>query len=197
MERNIKGINDFLEIYRANAQKFYKNMLDEFFSEVPEQTKYRQFIRNKGWAVKQEDYDRATKAIHEFNAKLKKERRVDGSYHTGYSKPYWVVGRWHPIEQYALLAYDSKTATWDRAVMEAGIAADLEDDIQAKYDKIVARASKEVGTITDATDLSVAATGELNGLVTGTKGSCTIKTISAGGYNIQCFHFRVLVRKVA
>lgn len=197
MERNIKAINDFLEIYRARAQKFYKNMLDEFFKEVPEQTKYRLFIRNKGWAVKQEDYDRAIKAINEFNAKLNKERRVDGSCHTGYSEPYWVIGKWNPIQRYALLAYDSKTCTWDRAKMEAEIAIELEDDIQAKYDRIVARASKVVGDITNASGLSVADTGELNGLVEGTLGSCTIKTISAGGYNIQCFHFRVLVRKVA
>lgn len=194
--RDIKAINQFLENYRTRAKAFYTAMMDEFFAEVPEQTKYRLFLHTKGWAIKQADYDTAVKAIKEFNAKLKKERRVDGSFKTGYSKPYWVEGKWHPIERYALLAYDSKTCTWDRATMEAELDRDLEYDIQTKYDKIVARASKVVGDITDATGLSVADTGELNGTVMGGLGACTIKTISAGGYNIQCFHFRVLVRKV-
>ena len=33
----------------------------------------------------------------------------------------------------------------------------------------------------------------LNGYIIGTKGCCSIKTIGAGGYNIQCFHFRTLI----
>ena len=47
---------------------------------------------------------------------------------------------------------------------------------------------------TDASGLEVGAKGELNGLVNGTRGVARVTTIGAGGYNIQCFHFRTLVK---
>ena len=31
--------------------------------------------------------------------------------------------------------------------------------------------------------------------MSGNKGKCKIETIGAGGYNIQCFHFRILVHE--
>lgn len=72
---------------------------------------------------------------------------------------------------------------------------ELEQDKKAKYDDIVNRANKICGTITDATGLSVGEKGELNGLVIGDRGRAYIETIGAGGYNIQCFHFRTLIHE--
>ena len=36
--------------------------------------------------------------------------------------------------------------------------------------------------------------GEINGWVEGDKSNVSVETITAGGWNIQCRHFRVLVR---
>lgn len=72
---------------------------------------------------------------------------------------------------------------------------ELEQEKKAKYDDIVNRANKICGTITDATGLSVGEKGELNGLVIGDRGRAYIKTIGAGGYNIQCYHFRTLIHE--
>lgn len=33
-------------------------------------------------------------------------------------------------------------------------------------------------------------------MIQGENGKCKIETIYAGGYNIQCLHYRVLVHKV-
>ena len=38
--------------------------------------------------------------------------------------------------------------------------------------------------------------GEINGIAEGEKGRAKVETIGAGGYNIQCYHFRVLVNKI-
>lgn len=66
-----------------------------------------------------------------------------------------------------------------------------------KYFDLCNRISEVVGEITDARGLSIGRQhGELNGVVDGTKGSARIETIGAGGYNIQCFHYRVLVHKI-
>ena len=73
----------------------------------------------------------------------------------------------------------------------------LAQEKQNKYEDLCNRISAVVGEITDASHLSIGnQRGELNGIVKGTKGSAKVETISAGGYNIQCFHYRVLVHKI-
>jgi hypothetical protein len=59
---------------------------------------------------------------------------------------------------------------------------------------LVYRVKEKVGNITDAAGLHIGANGEINGLVIGDKDSANVTTIYAGGYNIQCLHFRVLVK---
>jgi hypothetical protein len=59
---------------------------------------------------------------------------------------------------------------------------------------LVLRVKEKVGEITDAAGLHIGMNGEINGLVVGVKGSATINTILAGGHNIQCLHYRVLVK---
>lgn len=41
------------------------------------------------------------------------------------------------------------------------------------------------------------ASGDVNGTIAGKAGTANVKTIGAGGYNIQCYHYRCLVREVA
>lgn len=73
---------------------------------------------------------------------------------------------------------------------------DLEQDAAAKYDDIVERTNAICGTITDATGLMVGLKGDLDGIVIGERGTAKVQTIGAGGYNIQCFHFRTLIHEV-
>lgn len=61
---------------------------------------------------------------------------------------------------------------------------------------LVARVKEITGEITDAAGLHIGMNGEINGLVIGEQGKANVNTIGAGGYNIQCFHFRVLVKAV-
>lgn len=72
----------------------------------------------------------------------------------------------------------------------------LEEDRKAKMLDLINRINKVVGNILDASDLSISVEGNLNGIITGEKGKAKIETIGAGGYNIQCFHFRTIVNKV-
>ena len=72
---------------------------------------------------------------------------------------------------------------------------DLDQEAAQKYDNIIERTNTIVGQITDASNLSVGASGDLNGYIIGTNGTAKVTTIGAGGYNIQCYHFRTLIHK--
>lgn len=51
--------------------------------------------------------------------------------------------------------------------------------------ELIARISAVAGTIQDCSDLHIAATGQLNGVVIGDKAHVNVETVGAGGYNIQ------------
>lgn len=73
---------------------------------------------------------------------------------------------------------------------------DLDRDAELKYDDIIERTNAICGTITDAAGLRVGLKGDLDGYVKGERGIAKVQTIGAGGYNIQCFHFRTLVHEM-
>ena len=79
---------------------------------------------------------------------------------------------------------------------EENVVKDVAEEKRRKYDYIIDKTNAIVGQITDAGNLLIGMSGELNGFIVGDKGRASVKTIDAGGYNIQCYHFRTLIRKV-
>ena len=75
------------------------------------------------------------------------------------------------------------------------IVKNIEREAIAKEQMLIKRVNKAVGTIVKSITLNVGVNGELNGIIEGVKGKCKIETIYAGGYNIQCLHYRVLIHK--
>lgn len=72
----------------------------------------------------------------------------------------------------------------------------LETEKKEKTIDLINRINKVVGSITDAKGLSISEKGNLDGTIIGEKGEARIETVGAGGWNIQCFHFRTLVHKL-
>lgn len=79
---------------------------------------------------------------------------------------------------------------------EKYLEKEIENNKDIKRQLFINRVKDITGTIENASGLHIGDNGEINGIVTGEKGSAKVETISAGGYNIQCFHFRVLVREL-
>ena len=72
----------------------------------------------------------------------------------------------------------------------------VEQEKQNKLIDLMNRVTKITGTITNASGLYIANNGNLDGIIVGERGMASVNTIDAGGYNIQCYHFRTLVKKI-
>ena len=73
---------------------------------------------------------------------------------------------------------------------------ELNAERRRKQLNLMAKVFKIVGVIQDASYLTLDERGDLNGVVSGTEGRCKVTTIGAGGYNVQCYHMRVLVKEL-
>lgn len=71
----------------------------------------------------------------------------------------------------------------------------LDDDVKEKKSMFIDRIKEVIGEIKDFERLDIVG-GELNGIAIGNKCNAKVETISAGGYNIQCYHYRVLVNAI-
>lgn len=140
------------------------------------------------WKVRATDY--YNNALVEYK-KEKQELKYFNVWNGDYNKKMreliekygkWVVGD--------LALRSSKDA-------EEQIIKNIERDAIAKEQMLIKRVNKAVGTIVKSITLNVGVNGELNGIIEGVNGKCKIETIYAGGYNIQCLHYRVLVHKVS
>ena len=72
----------------------------------------------------------------------------------------------------------------------------LEAEKKAKIIDMMARIEGITGKITDAAALHIGMKGDLEGVIIGEKGTAKINTIGAGGYNIQCYHYRTLIHEI-
>ena len=69
----------------------------------------------------------------------------------------------------------------------------LDRQVISKKATLIAKITKKAGEIVDTSGLYIALDMNINGVVIGTEKTVTVRTILAGGYNIQKLHYRVLV----
>lgn len=88
--------------------------------------------------------------------------------------------------------------TWVAIRREKGRDFDkyLDKYMEDRYYELVEKVTKYTGTINDVKCLYIGSDGSLNGSIVGDNGTARVETIIAGGWNIQCRHYRVLVHKV-
>lgn len=93
--------------------------------------------------------------------------------------------------------YENGTYVYtDYSVDKEKLSKILKQEKERKYKDLINRVTKVTGIITDASRLEISPKGNLDGIVVGEKGKAKVETIEAGGYNIQCFHYRCLVHQV-
>ena len=196
--RNVPAILEFLEQWKERVFSYYNDGLEKFYAEkemVHElYKKYSDMFWDRDTAEKEQKSLEATKAYEDardafdkkcrgyyekyeyetkFGKRISKRKIRDGEYE--YLAPYSNFCREEAIER---------------------LKKDLENEANRKYDFIIERVNSICGTILDASGLSVGAKGDLNGVIIGEKGNAHVQTIGAGGYNIQVFHFRTLIKEI-
>lgn len=171
--RNIPAIIEFLNTWKVNVTKFYEDRLAkypearaQYYSDIKFWNDIRYFEKRKMEKENPEQYRELKRRADAIEAQYKNSFGMLAPYLIGY------------------------TFDWEKFNKELNAEADR------KYDFIIERTNAITGTITDASHLSVGDAGDLNGYIIGERGTAKVQTIGAGGYNIQCFHFRTLINRM-
>lgn len=165
-----------IEWYKQNCELYYQLKLEEKekFQKYKEEHPERFMGRSNYWEEQrwsQNYYNNVDSFTREI---------------TKWDREYFDISRFE--REYRIVGYHI-----DEELLKKEVAKEKKN----KYFDLVNRITKVVGTIVDASNLSVGnQRGELNGIVSGIHGKARIETISAGGYNIQKFHYRVLVHEI-
>ena len=165
--RNVKVILDFLEAWKARVYDHYKKALPEYLEARKE------WFRYDSDYVQFYNYGRRDCSKDEI---LRRSKEHDTRRKEFYSSWAWLT-RYMKSDE----------------LDDSAIKKDLDRDANEKYDFIIERTNAIVGRITDAANLRIGNKGDLNGFIIGDKGKAKVQTIGAGGYNIQCYHFRTLI----
>ena len=179
--RNVPAILEFLENWKIRVRKFYENSFDKY------QTAYAEMVQAE------KEYCDWWNNGGRFNASKEEKAAVDTEYR---AKKKAFCERWNFITPYLDRQLDKSTRRYIEVLNIPKLVKDLEQEANAKYDDIIERTNKITGKITDASGLKVGAKGELNGYITGERGKAKVETIGAGGWNIQCYHFRTLIHEI-
>lgn len=185
--RNVPAILEFLENWKERVFDFYCKGLEQFYAEkemVHElynewdrlstkeaERKYKE--AREAFNCKRYGYFASVESSSCYGRYTGRKKIRDGEYE--YLAPYFNFCKEEAIER---------------------LKKDLENEANRKYDFIIERVNSICGTILDASGLSVGAKGDLNGVIVGEKGNAHVQTIGAGGYNIQVFHFRTLIKEI-
>lgn len=210
--RNIKPILDFLELWK---EKVRKHCIDNCELAKALRKDIKETLTKRILTAYPELGGDDFHSKHEFDEKFKQCKRVfvNNGEPEGYwakkecawvlESPVWkddaekkeLLYEFHRLDEVESIldgipcGYNRYKGTIDMDILNKF----LQQEADAKYDFIIERTNKIVGQITDASNLRIGEKGELNGIICGTRGNAYVNTIGAGGYNIQCFHFRTLI----
>lgn len=173
----IPAVEEFLARWKKSADNYYRQQVADMTAWCKE---YKEYYDK----TMKELEDEFGYAVHCFDKKVeaaKVEKKVDYKYKNNYIKAHWT--------QIVVMLYSADD-------LDSELEKFLTDEVNNKRVDLYHRCSAVVGVITDATGLRTGNNGSINGVVVGENGKATVETIMAGGWNIQCLHYRVLVNPI-
>lgn len=192
--RDVKIIVDFLNNWKERVYHYYEEDLSKYYIEKEILRKaflnYDENRYSPDSKEFQQKYDEARKALHcKLNGYKERKTFINHWGKEDYRDVKVRDGEWEHLRHYV-----ERCNSLEECLKL--LDKELEQEKNRKYDFIIERVNKIAGQITDAQGLRISGDGELNGIIIGTKGKASVETIGCAGYNIQCYHFRTLIREL-
>lgn len=167
-EEKVPVIWEFLQNWRKSAYEFFVDNIAEYARlNAGYQAAYERFKAS-------DEYQSITGRREQYIRYRQWENEYYGNIHSITKTVYQYNGKWD----------------------DARLNKILDAEVEAKYKDFIKRISEKAGDIVDASGLRIGYNGSINGVVVGSKAKVRVETILAGGYNIQCLHYRVLVNAI-
>lgn len=189
--RNVTVILDFLNNWKNNVSEFYHRSLPKYIDRLNkyyEASGNASAYYNKTYYLERqtEEFKAAYKLLKEEENKARTARAA-----LNFLDPYVEITRnYTEVNGYTYISVASCT------INESKLKKDLDYEAELKYDDLIDRVQKITGKITDASNLHIGDKGDIDGIIIGEKGKAKVNTIGAGGYAVQCYHFRTLVHPI-
>ncbi len=185
--RNIPVLLEFLEMWKERCRNHYRKALPEYIEEL-------------------QDYKEKKRIYDDLMQEIENRARPFYWLHLKHDDPIYIEGKTlaDDFREYQknfnaiwgdLISYLKNPKGSNPEIDWDALSKNLDREANRKYDFIIERTNAIVGTITDASDLKIGAKNDLNGLIIGDRGTAKVQTVGAGGYNIQCFHFRTMIQE--
>jgi len=172
---NMKVIDTFLANWKAEAKKFHTKGFETYL----EQMAFNRQVRDAYAEIPHPPWMERSGPRFELKEEIKRSEKFYQSTLTASA-----------YDMYENMKYEKHCDRDPILVLDKN----LDREVKAKKINLIARIEKKAGVIFDASYLKIGVDGNLNGIVEGDIDKVTVTTIYAGGYNIQCLHYRVLVK---
>lgn len=185
--QTIPVIDQFLEQWKLKAFEYYRNLEKEYNK-----------LRNKKYELTKENLD-SIKGLNQIGCFLRNltDEKIEKILNEFPNMPEYQKRNFESDLHY--IKFNQWKSFYGGAIdicqkTDKELNKFLDREVEAKKRNLIMRIEKKAGNILDATGLYIGSTGEINGIVKGNIKTVKVETISAGGYNVQCYHFRVLVK---
>lgn len=193
-------LNEFLENWKQKCLEYYTNLANEFIA-----------LKNKEYEITKEELEKVEYEKYDYKQNVKimiKEytaEQIENILNTECSE-YDKRKAKNKIKNNHIRIFNTSHFASDMFIITKILDYDiidiaelnkiLDNDVIVKKEMFISRIKEVVGNIENLNGLIIGINGEINGIAEGEKGKAKVETIGAGGYNIQCYHFRVLVNKI-
>lgn len=195
-------LNTFLENWKQKCFEYYTKLANNYIEVISKKEEDYDITREELKALKRREYNRA---IHGYEYVDKYTNEQIENILKGIST-YDIEDIKYYIRDRHIKDFRNKHFASDMSIVDDIVENDtindnrlnkiLDYDVKVKKEMFISRIKEVIGEIKDLTGLRIGNNGEINGIAKGVKCNAKVETITAGGWNIQCYHFRVLVNTI-